>query len=154
MFLNLHCLFTALLIGGSCFILPLNFSIASLTFSIGSSLWMCMTQTYSFPAVRRLWTTLVPFPEATGRQPVTFGSRVPEWPDLSTPSICLTYADTWWLLGPEGLSTFTIPYWRSSLTGLFSGRQPYFSEVSEGLFTRTCRFVLSNGRSRELSLVS
>ena len=58
------------------------------------------------------------------RHPVTFGSKVPEWPVLSTLRIFLIQATISWLDGFAGLSRLITPYLRCSSRGLWVGVWP------------------------------
>ena len=58
------------------------------------------------------------------RHPVTFGSKVPEWPVLSTLRIFLIQATISWLDGFAGLSRLIAPYLRCSSRGLWVGVWP------------------------------
>ena len=57
----------------------------------------------------------------TIKQPVTFGSNVPECPVLSTFKILFIQATTSCEDGFEGLSKFMHPYFKYSVNGLFKG---------------------------------
>ena len=77
--------------------------------------------TYSFPAYCYAFTNLVALFKQTIKQPVTFGSRVPECPVLSTFNILLIQLTTSCDEGFEGLSKFITPYLRCSTNYLFNG---------------------------------
>lgn len=59
---------------------------------------------YSFPEVSSAFAILVAFPSITGSTPVTWGSKVPEWPARFRLRIRLTQDTTSWLVGPGGFS--------------------------------------------------
>lgn len=69
-------------------------------------------------------TSLVALLRHTIKQPVTLGSRVPEWPVFSTFNIFLIQATTSWELGLAGLSKLIQPYLRYSSKGLLWGVDP------------------------------
>ncbi len=56
------------------------------------------------PAYYYAFTNLVALFKHTIKHPVTFGSKVPEWPVFSTLNIFLIQATTSWLDGLDGLS--------------------------------------------------
>ena len=59
------------------------------------------------------------------RHPVTLGSRVPEWPVLSTLRIFLIQATTSWEDGFDGLSKLITPYCFRMSMGRFVGEYPH-----------------------------
>src|SRR2546422_2940735 len=54
---------------------------------------------YSLSPSRTASSARVASARATGRTPVTRGSRVPEWPAFGTPNMSRTHALTWWRSG-------------------------------------------------------
>ena len=68
------------------------------------------THTYSFPALCWLFTSRVARSMHTIRQPVTFGSSVPEWPVFSTRRMRRIQATTSCEDGLAGLSRLITPY--------------------------------------------
>eukprot|EP00967_Tisochrysis_lutea_P130584 scaffold226096_cov33-Tisochrysis_lutea.AAC.3 len=79
---------------------------------------------YSFPAPCCDLTSRVARLRQTIRQPVTFGSSVPECPVFSVRRMRRIHATTSWLEGLAGLSRLITPYLRYSRSGRLSGVAP------------------------------
>src|ERR1041385_3472424 len=134
--------------GGVWETLPTNWDAAFLTAPSSRSDLRRRTATYSLPAERSAETAFVAPLTVTGRAPVTLGSRVPPWPTSSTPRALRSQAATWWLVGPDGLSSGTTPAARISATVRSCGRLPYLGSVSAWMRTRRLR-GRSAGRTPE-----
>src|ERR1041385_8511794 len=125
--------------GGVWETLPTNWDAAFLTAPSSRSSCRRRTAAYSLPAERSAETAFVAPLTVTGRAPVTLGSRVPPWPTSSTPRALRSQAATWWLVGPDGLSSGTTPAARISATVRSCGRLPYLGSVSAWMRTRRLR---------------
>src|SRR5438132_1284553 len=104
-----------------------------------TSWWSWNTPTYSLSPARTASTARVASARATGRTPVTRGSRVPEWPAFGTENMSRTQALTWWDVGPAGLSTMATPRRIRSWIVRSSGRVPCFES---GVSWRTTRSLI------------
>lgn len=97
--------------------------------------------TYCLPNSYYDLTNLVALSKQISKLPVTFGSKVPEWPVFSHPGIILfTHDTTSCDDGPEVLSKFITPYFKYSAIGRYIGLNPQFVGVYDADFT----FNLSN----------
>ena len=107
------CLFTAEIRGGLWNSAPVKFSRAcfNLDSPPSEAIASCSLtiQTYSLPAPCCAFTRRVARSIQTIRQPVTFGSRVPEWPVFSQRRIRFIQATTSWEDGFDGLSRLITP---------------------------------------------
>ena len=109
------CLFTAEIRGGLWNSAPVKFSRACFNLDspplTPSAIASCSLtiQTYSLPAPCCAFTRRVARSIQTIRQPVTFGSRVPEWPVFSQRRIRFIQATTSWEDGFDGLSRLITP---------------------------------------------
>src|SRR3989475_12104237 len=102
-----------------------------------TSWWSCITPTYSLSPSRTASSARVASARATGRTPVTRGSRVPEWPAFGTPNMSRTHALTWWDVGPAGLSAIATPRRIRSSIDRSSGLVPYFESGTSWRTTRS-----------------
>lgn len=104
---------------------PVSFDNAlSKTFSLSRVSCSLTTQTYSFPADCWDLTRRVARSMQTIRQPVTLGSKVPEWPVFSTLRIFFIQATTSCDEGFDGLSRLITPYFKYSFKGRDWGDWP------------------------------
>ena len=86
------------------------------------------------------------------RHPVTFGSRVPEWPVFSTLRIFLIHATTSCEEGLEGLSKLMTPYFLSTSIGLLVGEYPHGSGVKcDVLILSLSKFYTNEQRLIDIS---
>src|SRR5947209_20280485 len=65
-----------------------------------TSWWSWNTPTYSLSPARTASTARVASARATGRTPVTRGSRTPAWPAFGTANMTRTEALAWWDVVP------------------------------------------------------